>query len=139
MRPQDTYEKIRKGIIPAITTPHEARSFPTQPMNCPHHCEIYKNKPHSYKELPIRYAEFGNGLSLRASGIAWSDSSKRIYFRIDAQYILRPDQVKTESFNQSESLGTSKCIKALGFTEYTGSDFLRDPENPTKYIGCDEN
>jgi threonyl-tRNA synthetase len=131
------YEKYGKDSFQPITTPHEGEEFLLKPMNCPHHCEIYKNKPHSYKELPIRYAEFGTVYRYEQSGELHGLTRVRGFTQDDAHIFCRPDQVKEEFIKVIDLV--LHVFKALGFTDYTAQISLRDPENPTKYIGGDEN
>jgi threonyl-tRNA synthetase len=131
------YEKYGKDSFQPITTPNEGEEFLLKPMNCPHHCEIYKNKPHSYKELPIRYAEFGTVYRYEQSGELHGLTRVRGFTQDDAHIFCRPDQVKEEFIKVIDLV--LHVFKALGFTDYTAQISLRDPENPTKYIGGDEN
>jgi threonyl-tRNA synthetase len=131
------YEKYGKDSFQPITTPHEGEEFLLKPMNCPHHCEIYKNKPHSYKELPIRYAEFGTVYRYEQSGELHGLTRVRGFTQDDAHIFCRPDQVKEEFIKVIDLV--LHVFKALGFRDYTAQISLRDPANPTKYIGGDEN
>lgn len=131
------YEKYGKDSFQPITTPHEGEEFLLKPMNCPHHCEIYKNKPHSYKELPIRYAEFGTVYRYEQSGELHGLTRVRGFTQDDAHIFCRPDQVKEEFIKVIDLV--LHVFKALGFRDYTAQISLRDPGNPTKYIGGDEN
>ncbi|KKX52072.1 hypothetical protein L950_0201845 [Sphingobacterium sp. IITKGP-BTPF85] len=106
-------------------------------MNCPHHCEIYKTKPRSYKDLPVRFAEFGTVYRYEQSGELHGLTRVRGFTQDDAHLFCRPDQVK-EEFKKVIDL-VLYVFKALGFEEYTAQISLRDPENRTKYIGTDEN
>ncbi|MEB2774255.1 threonine--tRNA ligase [Algoriphagus sp. D3-2-R+10] len=130
------YEKYGKDSFQPITTPHEGEEFLLKPMNCPHHCEIYKHKPHSYKELPIRYAEFGTVYRYEQSGELHGLTRVRGFTQDDAHIFCRPDQVKEEFIKVIDLV--LWVFKALGFDDYTAQISLRDPENPTKYIGGDE-
>ena len=130
------YEKYGKDSFQPITTPHEGEEFLLKPMNCPHHCEIYKHKPHSYKELPIRYAEFGTVYRYEQSGELHGLTRVRGFTQDDAHIFCRPDQVKEEFIKVIDLV--LYVFKALGFEDYTAQISLRDPENPTKYIGSDE-
>jgi threonyl-tRNA synthetase len=130
------YEKYGKDSFQPITTPHEGEEFLLKPMNCPHHCEIYKHKPHSYKELPIRYAEFGTVYRYEQSGELHGLTRVRGFTQDDAHIFCRPDQVKEEFLKVIDLV--LYVFKALGFNDYTAQISLRDADNPTKYIGGDE-
>ncbi|MCE7057511.1 threonine--tRNA ligase [Algoriphagus sp. AGSA1] len=130
------YEKYGKDSFQPIATPHEGEEFLLKPMNCPHHCEIYKHKPHSYKELPIRYAEFGTVYRYEQSGELHGLTRVRGFTQDDAHIFCRPDQVKDEFIKVIDLV--LYVFKALGFDDYTAQISLRDPENPSKYIGGDE-
>ena len=130
------YEKYGKDSFQPIATPHEGEEFLLKPMNCPHHCEIYKHKPHSYKELPIRYAEFGTVYRYEQSGELHGLTRVRGFTQDDAHIFCRPDQVKEEFIKVIDLV--LYVFKALGFEDYTAQISLRDPENPSKYIGSDE-
>ena len=130
------YEKYGKDSFQPITTPHEGESFLLKPMNCPHHCEIYKYKPRSYKDLPIRYAEFGTVYRYEQSGELHGLTRVRGFTQDDAHIFCRPDQVKEEFIKVIDLV--LYVFKALGFSEYTAQISLRDPENKQKYIGSDE-
>ena len=106
-------------------------------MNCPHHCEIYKTKPRSYKDLPVRYAEFGTVYRYEQSGELHGLTRVRGFTQDDAHLFCRPDQVKDE-FKKVIDL-VLYVFSALGFEDYTAQISLRDPENKAKYIGTDEN
>jgi threonyl-tRNA synthetase len=130
------YEKYGKDSFQPITTPHEGEEFLLKPMNCPHHCEIYKNKPHSYKELPIRYAEFGTVYRYEQSGELHGLTRVRGFTQDDAHIFCRPDQVKEEFIKVIDLV--MYVFKALGFKDYTAQISLRDQEKAEKYIGGDE-
>lgn len=130
------YEKYGKDSFQPIATPHEGEEFLLKPMNCPHHCEIYKHKPHSYKELPIRYAEFGTVYRYEQSGELHGLTRVRGFTQDDAHIFCRPDQVKEEFIKVIDLV--LHVFSALGFKDFTAQISLRDPENPTKYIGGDE-
>ena len=130
------YEKYGKDSFQPIATPHEGESFLLKPMNCPHHCEIYKHKPRSYKDLPIRYAEFGTVYRYEQSGELHGLTRVRGFTQDDAHIFCRPDQVKEEFIKVIDLV--LYVFKALGFSEYTAQISLRDPENKQKYIGSDE-
>jgi threonyl-tRNA synthetase len=130
------YEKYGKDSFQPITTPHEGETFLLKPMNCPHHCEIYKHKPRSYKDLPIRYAEFGTVYRYEQSGELHGLTRVRGFTQDDAHIFCRPDQVKEEFIKVIDLV--LYVFKALGFDDYTAQISLRDPENKQKYIGTDE-
>ncbi len=131
------YEKYGADSFQPIKTPSEGEEFFLKPMNCPHHCEIYKSKPHSYKELPIRYAEFGTVYRYEQSGELHGLTRVRGFTQDDAHLFCRPDQVKEEFVKVIDLV--LYVFNSLGFTDYTAQISLRDPENKTKYIGSDEN
>ncbi len=130
------YEKYGKDSFQPITTPHEGEAFLLKPMNCPHHCEIYKHKPRSYKDLPIRYAEFGTVYRYEQSGELHGLTRVRGFTQDDAHIFCRPDQVKEEFIKVIDLV--LYVFKALGFEDYTAQISLRDPEKKEKYIGGDE-
>ncbi|GAA0880071.1 threonine--tRNA ligase [Algoriphagus jejuensis] len=130
------YEKYGKDSFQPITTPHEGEEFLLKPMNCPHHCEIYKHKPRSYKDLPIRYAEFGTVYRYEQSGELHGLTRVRGFTQDDAHIFCRPDQVKEEFIKVIDLV--LYVFKALGFEDYTAQISLRDPEKKEKYIGGDE-
>jgi len=131
------YEKYGADSFQPIKTPAEGEEFFLKPMNCPHHCEIYKHKPHSYKDLPIRLAEFGTVYRYEQSGELHGLTRVRGFTQDDAHIFCRPDQVKEEFVKVIDLV--LMIFKALDFTDYTAQISLRDPENKTKYIGSDEN
>ena len=131
------YEKYGADSFQPIKTPQEGEEFFLKPMNCPHHCEIYKTKPRSYKDLPVRYAEFGTVYRYEQSGELHGLTRVRGFTQDDAHLFCRPDQVK-EEFKKVIDL-VLYVFGALGFENYTAQISLRDPENKTKYIGSDEN
>ncbi len=131
------YDKYGTDSFQPIKTPQEGEEFFLKPMNCPHHCEIYKTKPRSYKDLPIRYAEFGTVYRYEQSGELHGLTRVRGFTQDDAHLFCRPDQVK-EEFKKVIDL-VLYVFKSLGFNEYTAQVSLRDPENKSKYIGSDEN
>jgi threonyl-tRNA synthetase len=131
------YEKYGADSFQPIKTPQEGEEFFLKPMNCPHHCEIYKTKPRSYKDLPVRFAEFGTVYRYEQSGELHGLTRVRGFTQDDAHLFCRPDQVKDE-FKKVIDL-VLYVFKALGFENYTAQVSLRDPENKTKYIGTDEN
>lgn len=131
------YEKYGEDAFQPIHTPVDGEEFYLKPMNCPHHCEIYKTKPRSYKDLPVRYAEFGTVYRYEQSGELHGLTRVRGFTQDDAHLFCRPDQVK-EEFKKVIDL-VLYVFGALGFDDYTAQVSLRDPENRTKYIGTDEN
>jgi len=130
------YEKYGADSFQPINTPHEGEEFMLKPMNCPHHCEIYKVKPRSYKDLPIRYAEFGTVYRYEQHGELHGLTRVRGFTQDDAHIFCRPDQVK-EEFEKVIDL-VLYVFNALGFKDFTAQVSLRDPEDKTKYIGKDE-
>jgi threonyl-tRNA synthetase len=131
------YEKYGKDSFQPIHTPREGEEFLLKPMNCPHHCEIYNHKPHSYKELPIRIAEFGTVYRYEQSGELHGLTRVRGFTQDDAHIFCTSDQLKDEFLAVLEL--TKKVLSKLGFANYTAQISLRDPENKEKYIGSDEN
>lgn len=131
------YEKYGADSFQPIRTPHEGEEFFLKPMNCPHHCEIYKASPKSYKDLPVRYAEFGTVYRYEQAGELHGLTRVRGFTQDDAHLFCRPDQVKEEFCKVIDLV--LYVFKALNFTDYTAQISLRDPENKTKYIGSDEN
>lgn len=131
------YEKYGADAFQPIHTPVEGEEFFLKPMNCPHHCEIYKTKPRSYKDLPVRFAEFGTVYRYEQSGELHGLTRVRGFTQDDAHLFCRPDQVK-EEFKKVIDL-VLYVFGALGFDDYTAQVSLRDPDNRTKYIGSDEN
>nr|WP_294790333.1 threonine--tRNA ligase [uncultured Mucilaginibacter sp.] len=131
------YEKYGADSFQPIKTPQEGEEFFLKPMNCPHHCEIYKTKPRSYKDLPVRLAEFGTVYRYEQSGELHGLTRVRGFTQDDAHLFCRPDQVK-EEFKKVIDL-VLYVFGALGFEDYTAQISLRDPENKAKYIGTDEN
>lgn len=130
------YAKYGKDSFQPIRTPDE-HEYLLKPMNCPHHCEIYASKPHSYKELPIRYAEFGTVYRFEQHGELHGLTRVRGFTQDDAHIFCRPDQVK-EEFKRVIDL-VLFVFEKLGFDDFTAQISLRDPENKEKYIGTDEN
>jgi threonyl-tRNA synthetase len=131
------YEKYGADSFQPIKTPQEGEEFMLKPMNCPHHCEIYKSKPRSYKDLPVRLAEFGTVYRYEQSGELHGLTRVRGFTQDDAHLFVRPDQVKEEFIKVIDLV--LYVFRALDFTDYTAQISLRDPENKTKYIGTDEN
>jgi threonyl-tRNA synthetase len=130
------WEKYGADSFQPIKTPNEGEEFLLKPMNCPHHCEIYKTKPRSYKDLPLRFAEFGTVYRYEQSGELHGLTRVRGFTQDDAHIFCRPDQVK-EEFKKVIDL-VLYVFKSLGFENYTAQISLRDPENKAKYIGEDE-
>ncbi|MTI40122.1 threonine--tRNA ligase [Fulvivirga lutimaris] len=130
------YEKYGADSFQPIKTPNEDEEFLLKPMNCPHHCEIYKSKPRSYKDLPVRYAEFGTVYRYEQSGELHGLTRVRGFTQDDAHIFCRPDQVKEEFVKVIDLV--LYTFKALGFENYTAQVSLRDPDNKEKYIGADE-
>jgi len=131
------YEKYGKDSFQPIGTPREGEEFMLKPMNCPHHCEIFANKPHSYKELPLRIAEFGTVYRYEQHGELHGLSRVRCFTQDDAHLFCTPEQIKTEFLNVLDL--TMLVFKKMGFDNFTAQISLRDPNNPAKYIGSDEN
>ena len=130
------YEKYGEDSFQPINTPHEGEEFLLKPMNCPHHCEIYKSKPRSYKDLPVRLAEFGTVYRYEQSGELHGLTRVRGFTQDDAHIFCSPDQVKTE-FKKVIDL-VLYVFESLGFEDYTAQISLRDPKNRQKYIGANE-
>ncbi|HRD82366.1 MAG TPA: threonine--tRNA ligase [Saprospiraceae bacterium] len=131
------YEKYGSDSFQPIQTPREGETFLLKPMNCPHHCEIYAFKPRSYKELPLRLAEFGTVYRYEQSGELHGLSRVRGFTQDDAHIFCTPEQVKEEFLNVLDL--TRTVLSKMGFEKFTAQISLRDPENPGKYIGSDEN
>ena len=131
------YEKYGKDTFQPIKTPHEGEEFYLKPMNCPHHCEIYKTSPRSYKDLPLRFSEFGTVYRYEQHGELHGLTRVRGFTQDDAHLFCMPGQVKDE-FKKVIDL-VFLVFKALGYTDYTAQISLRDKNNPDKYIGSDEN
>ncbi|WP_028297146.1 threonine--tRNA ligase [Olivibacter sitiensis] len=131
------YDKYGADSFQPIKTPQEGEEFFLKPMNCPHHCEIYKTKPRSYKDLPVRFAEFGTVYRYEQSGELHGLTRVRGFTQDDAHLFCRPDQVKEEFMKVIDLV--LYVFRALGFEEYTAQISLRDPENKAKYIGSEEN
>ena len=130
------YEKYGEDSFQPISTPHEGEEFMLKPMNCPHHCEIYKVKPRSYKDLPIRYAEFGTVYRYEQHGELHGLTRVRGFTQDDAHIFCRPEQVKEEFIKVIDLV--LYVFKALGFDDFTAQVSLRDPDNKEKYMGADE-
>jgi threonyl-tRNA synthetase len=131
------YEKYGADSFQAMKTPHEGEEFFLKPMNCPHHCEIYKSSPRSYKDLPVRYAEFGTVYRYEQKGELHGLTRVRGFTQDDAHLFVRPDQVREEFCKVIDLV--MHVFNALDFKDYTAQISLRDPENKQKYIGNDEN
>lgn len=131
------YEKYGKDSFQPILTPEEGEEYFLKPMNCPHHCEIYKSKPRSYKDLPLRLAEFGTVYRYEQSGELSGLTRVRGFTQDDAHMFCRPDQVKEEFMKVIDLV--LYVFNALDFTEYTAQISLRDKEDRSKYIGSEEN
>ena len=131
------YEKYGADSFQPIYTPNDSETFILRPMNCPHHCEIYNAKPQSYRDLPLRLAEFGTVYRYEQSGELHGLSRVRGFTVDDAHIFCTPEQVDSE-FNNTIDL-VLFVFKSLGFDNYSAQVSLRDPENPQKYIGSDKN
>jgi len=129
------YEKYGKDSFQPIHTPDENEEFLLKPMNCPHHCEIYRTKPRSYRDLPIRLAEFGTVYRYEQSGELHGLTRVRGFTQDDAHIFCRPDQVKEEFIKVIDLV--LHVFSSLGFENFTAQVSLRDPENKQKYIGDD--
>lgn len=131
------WEKYGSDSFRPITTPQEGEEFLLKPMNCPHHCEIYKSQPRSYKDLPLRLAEFGTVYRYEQSGELHGLTRVRGFTQDDAHLFCRPEQVK-EEFKKVIDL-VLYVFNSLDFTEYTAQVSLRDKDDRSKYIGSEEN
>ena len=131
------YAKYGKDSFQPIHTPEENEEYLLKPMNCPHHCEIYKHKPRSYKDLPVRLAEFGTVYRYEQSGELHGLTRVRSFTQDDAHIFCRPDQVKDEFLRVMDIIFI--IFRALNFENFEAQISLRDKENRTKYIGSDEN
>ena len=131
------YEKYGEESFQSIKTPQEGEEFFLKPMNCPHHCEIYKSKQYSYKDLPVRLAEFGTVYRYEQSGEVHGLTRVRGFTQDDAHLFVRPDQLK-EEFKKVIDL-VLYVFNALDFTEFKVQVSLRDPDDKKKYIGSEEN
>ncbi len=131
------YEKYGKDSFQPISTPAEGEEFLLKPMNCPHHCEIYKNTQFSYKDLPVRYAEFGTVYRYEQSGELHGLTRVRGFTQDDAHIFCRPDQLKDEFKKVMDII--LQIFRTLDFNNYTVQASLRDPEKKEDYIGSDEN
>ncbi len=131
------YDKYGKDSFKPIKTPEEGEEFLLKPMNCPHHCEIYKAFPRSYKDLPLRMAEFGTVYRYEQSGELHGLTRVRGFTQDDAHIFCTPDQVKDEFLKVMDIIFI--IFRALDFKEFEAQISLRDPEDKEKYIGTDEN
>ncbi|HBG87546.1 MAG TPA: threonine--tRNA ligase [Marinilabiliaceae bacterium] len=131
------YAKYGADSFQPIHTPTEGEEFLLKPMNCPHHCEIYKARPRSYRDLPIRFAEFGTVYRYEQSGELHGLTRVRGFTQDDAHIFCRPDQLKNEFIKVIDII--FYIFKVLDFKDYTAQISLRDPNNAEKYIGSDEN
>jgi threonyl-tRNA synthetase len=131
------YEKYGKDSFQPMSTPQEGEHFMLKPMNCPHHCEIFNATPHSYRDLPLRMAEFGTVYRYEQSGELHGLTRVRSFTQDDAHHYCRPDQLKDE-FKSIIDL-VQFIFKAVDLKDFTAQISLRDPENKEKYIGSDEN
>ena len=131
------YAKYGADSFQPIKTPDENEEFLLKPMNCPHHCEIYRSKPRSYRDLPVRFAEFGTVYRYEQSGELHGLTRVRGFTQDDAHLFVRPDQL-LEEFEKVIDI-VLYIFKTLNFKDFTAQISLRDPENKEKYIGSDEN
>ncbi len=131
------YEKYGQDSFQPIQTPRESEEFFLKPMNCPHHCEIYGHRPRSYRELPVRIAEFGTVYRYEQSGELHGLTRVRSFTVDDAHIFCTPDQLKNEFLDVLDL--TMHVLKKLSFENFTAQVSLRDPEQKEKYIGSDEN
>jgi threonyl-tRNA synthetase len=131
------YAKYGKDSFQPIHTPEDGEEFLLKPMNCPHHCEIYKIAPRSYKDLPLRLAEFGTVYRYEQSGELHGLTRVRGFTQDDAHIFCTPDQLKTEFLKVMDIIFI--IFKALNFENFEAQISLRDPNNHEKYIGSDEN
>ena len=131
------YEKYGADSFQPIKTPHEGEEFLLKPMNCPHHCEIYKTSQWSYKDLPKRFAEFGTVYRYEQSGELHGLTRVRGFTQDDAHLFCTPDQLLSEFEGVIDLV--LYVFSSLGFADFTAQISLRDPENKQKYIGSDEN
>ena len=131
------YDKYGEDSFQPILTPNDSEIFMLRPMNCPHHCEIFNSKPLSYRDLPLRLAEFGTVYRYEQSGELHGLSRVRGFTVDDAHIFCAPEQVDSEFKNTIDLV--LYVFKSLGFTEFYAQVSLRDPDNPDKYIGSKEN
>ena len=130
------YAKYGKDSFQPISTPEEGEEYLLKPMNCPHHCEIYRTAPRSYKDLPLRFAEFGTVYRYEQSGELHGLTRVRCFCQDDAHLFCTPDQLKQEFLGVMDII--SFIFRIFGF-EYEAQISLRDPAHPEKYVGSDEN
>ena len=130
------YAHYGKDAFQPIQTPEEDEEYMLKPMNCPHHCEVYARKPRSYKDLPLRIAEFGTVFRYEKSGELHGLTRVRTFTQDDAHIFVRSDQVKSEFENVIDVI--LKVFKIFGFENYEAQISLRDPKDTVKYIGSDE-
>ncbi|WP_276909098.1 threonine--tRNA ligase [Hallella colorans] len=130
------YAHYGKDSFQPIHTPEEDEEYMLKPMNCPHHCEVYAMKPRSYKDLPLRIAEFGTVFRYEKSGELHGLTRVRTFTQDDAHIFVRPDQVKAEFENVIDII--QKVFNVFGFDNYEAQISLRDPKDTEKYIGSDE-
>ena len=131
------FQKYGADSFQTIKTPAEGEEYMLKPMNCPHHCELYKFKPRSYKDLPVRFAEFGTVYRYEQSGELHGLTRVRGFTQDDAHLFCRPDQIKDEFKKVIDIIFI--IFKALNFENYSAQISLRDPKKPEKYIGSTEN
>ncbi len=131
------YAKYGEDSFQPINTPREGEEFLLKPMNCPHHCEIYAHRPHSYRELPLRIGEFGTVYRYEQSGELHGLSRVRGFTQDDAHIFCTTEQLKDEFLDVLDL--TTLVLKKMGFDDFTAQISLRDPDQPEKYIGTDEN
>ncbi len=131
------YAKYGKDSFQPIHTPEEGEEYLLKPMNCPHHCEIYRTKPRSYRDLPLRLAEFGTVYRYEMSGELHGLTRVRGFTQDDAHLFCRPDQIKEEFIKVIDIV--LYIFRTLKFEDFTAQISLRDPSNREKYIGSDEN
>ena len=131
------FQKYGADSFQTIKTPAEGEEYMLKPMNCPHHCELFKFKPRSYKDLPVRFAEFGTVYRYEQSGELHGLTRVRGFTQDDAHLFCRPDQIKDEFKKVIDIIFI--IFKALNFENYSAQISLRDPNKPEKYIGSTEN
>lgn len=131
------YEKYGEDSFQPINTPKDGEEFLLKPMNCPHHCEVFAHRPKSYKDLPLRIAEFGTVYRYEQSGELHGLSRVRGFTQDDAHIFCTTAQLKDEFLDVLDL--TTKVLNKMGFGDFTAQISLRDPDNPSKYIGSDEN
>ena len=131
------WAKYGKDSFRPITTPQEGEEYLLKPMNCPHHCEIYKSRPRSYRDLPLRFAEFGTVYRYEQSGELHGLTRVRGFTQDDAHLFCRPDQLKEEFCKVIDIV--LYIFRTLKFDKFTAQVSLRDKVDRSKYIGSDEN